>query len=76
MIRRTALLEEFEKAQMRRQPADYFRNLEIFEAMYREAKALGALPLKNPLEGIEVDIRLAKALNVRTPAGKDQPGSE
>ena len=40
----------------------------IVEALYREACLLGALPLKDPLEGIEVDIRVAKVINVRTPA--------
>lgn len=37
--------------------------LKIFEAMWREAVALGVLPSQNPLEGIEVDIRIAKTLN-------------
>lgn len=38
--------------------------LKIFEAMWREAIALDALPSENPLEGIEVDIRIAKTLNL------------
>jgi len=41
--------------------------LRIFEAMWKEAMLLGVLPLKDPLEGIEVDIRIARILNdVRT----------
>jgi hypothetical protein len=31
--------------------------------MWREGMALGVLPLKDPLEGIEVDIRIARMLN-------------
>ncbi len=31
--------------------------------MWQEAVDLGVLPLKDPLEGIEVDIRIAKILN-------------
>ena len=35
----------------------------IAEALYEEARALGVFPLKDSLDGIEVDIRLARALN-------------
>jgi hypothetical protein len=67
MVKRPDLLEAFERAQIRNTPPDYFWNLRICEALYEEAKALGYFPLKNPLEGIEMDIRLAKVLNVSTP---------
>jgi hypothetical protein len=59
-------VEAFEKAQMRQEPADYFRNLRIVEALLQEALVLGVLPLEDPLEGIEVDIRLAQVINVHT----------
>ena len=74
MLRREPLLRDFDKAQMQRSESDYFQNLRLFEALYREAKQLGSLPLKDPLEGIDVDIRLAKAVNVRTVAEKDRSG--
>lgn len=74
MLRREPLLRDFDKVQMQRAQSDYFQNLRLFEALYREAKQLGALPLKDPLEGIDVDIRLAKVVNVRTVAEKDRPG--
>jgi len=64
MIQNARLLEELNKAQMRATPPDYFQNLLVFEALYREASALGMLPLKDPMEGIENDIRLARILNV------------
>lgn len=67
MVKRPDLLEAFERAQIWNTPPDYFRNLRIFEALYEEAKALGHFPLKDPLEGLEMDIRLAKVLNVSTP---------
>ncbi|MBN1103944.1 MAG: hypothetical protein JXL84_11070 [Deltaproteobacteria bacterium] len=72
MIRNRDLLEDFEKAEMRKARPDYFRNLEIFEALYREARGLGVFPPKDPLEGMEADLRLAEALNVRTPARKNR----
>jgi hypothetical protein len=35
----------------------------MVEALYKEAVALGAFPLKDSLEGLEVDIRIAKVIN-------------
>lgn len=66
MVRNTHLIDALNKAQIQASPPDYFRNLSLFEGLYNEAKALGALPLKDPLEGIETDIRLARILNVHT----------
>lgn len=63
MLRPHPLLDAFEKEQMRKQPPDYIRNLRLYEAMYEHARRLGVFPLKNPLEGIEHDIHLARALN-------------
>jgi len=64
MLKRHALLDLFEKEQLKKRKPDYHRNLVIFEALFREAKSLGIFPLKDPLEGLEKDIRLARALNV------------
>ncbi|MBW1919244.1 MAG: hypothetical protein JRI79_14820 [Deltaproteobacteria bacterium] len=72
MIKGPRLLKDFDKKLAQRRKADYFRNLKIFEALYEEAKRLCVLPTKDPLEGVEVDIYLAKVLNVRTSSGKDR----
>jgi hypothetical protein len=72
MIRRTRLLDRFERDQIAGEPPDYFRSLAIFEAMWAEAVALGVLPSKDPLEGIEDTIALAKALHVRTAPRADR----
>ena len=68
MIKNPALVEAFERSQSRMQAPDFFHNLKIVEALYREACLLGTLPLKDPLEGIAVDVHLAKVINVRTSA--------
>lgn len=68
MIRNPALVESFERSLARREAADYQRNLRIFEALYREARTLGVLPLRDALDGIDVDIRLAGVLNDRKAA--------
>lgn len=64
MLKKVPLIEAFEKEQMQKAKPDYCRNLQIFESLYQEAKHLGVFPLKDPLEGIELDIRLAIVLNV------------
>ena len=68
-MRRTRLLDAFEDELIRRSPVDLQANRRLFEAMYRLALSRGVLPPRDPLDGIEVDIRLARALHVRTPAG-------
>lgn len=55
--------EAFEKDLIRREKPDLKRNLKIVEALYQEAVELGVFPLKDPLEGLEVDIRIAKVIN-------------
>jgi len=42
---------------------DVEQNLRILDAPYEEAVLLGALPPKDPLERIEVKIRIAYAVN-------------
>ncbi len=37
--------------------------LKLFTAMWEEARSLGIIPTKDPMEGIAVDIRIAKVLN-------------
>jgi hypothetical protein len=37
--------------------------MKIFDAMWHEGVTLGILPPKEPLEGIDVDIKVAKILN-------------
>jgi len=63
MVRDHKLLEEFNKKQIQSDRTDYFQALRLFEEMWKEGLLLGVLPLKDPLEGIEVDIRIAGILN-------------
>ncbi len=55
--------QAWEDAYIRSEPADYQRNLRIFEAMCEHARKLGQFPSQDPLEGIEFKIRLARDLN-------------
>ena len=42
---------------------DVKKKFKIVEALYKEAVALGVFPPKDSLEGLEVDIRIAKVIN-------------
>jgi hypothetical protein len=63
MIKNPELLAIFEAEELKKERLSYKEALKIFEALWREAVSLGVLPLKNPLEDIETDIKLARILN-------------
>lgn len=63
MIKDKKALEEFERELAKRTKANYKKNLQIFDALLEHAKKLKVFPPKNLLEGIEVDIRIARILN-------------
>ncbi len=71
MIKDTALWESWEREWLRSQPVDFARNLALLDAMYEHARLLGAFPPADPLEGIDVKIRMARILNVSTSPGTD-----
>jgi len=55
--------QRFEIEILRNEKLDIKRKFKIVEALYKEAVALGVFPLKDSLEGLEVDIRIAKVIN-------------
>lgn len=63
MIKNIRILEEFERKEIKKEKPDYLKSLKIFEALWNEGVNLGVLPLKDPLEDIETDIRIARILN-------------
>ena len=64
MIRNSHILREFEDSYSRREgPIPQEKAFRIFSAMWDEAMRLGKIPFPDPLEGIEVDIEMARILN-------------
>jgi len=55
--------QKFEIEFLKKKKAEMVRNFKMVEALYNEAVTLGVIPLKNPLDGIEVDLRIAKVIN-------------
>jgi hypothetical protein len=55
--------QRFEIEILRNEKLDTRKKFKIVEALYKEAVALGVFPLKDSLEGLEVDIWIAKVIN-------------
>ncbi|MBI5049455.1 MAG: hypothetical protein HZC11_00915 [Nitrospirae bacterium] len=65
MISNSRLLKKFEDDFIKDKGRLPFElALKLFTSLWHEGVKLGSLPPKDPLEGIEVDIRIAKALNL------------
>jgi len=72
MLKRTKRLRDFEKEQIRSESPDYFRNLEIYEALHEEAVALGVLPPDDPMEAARIDIQRTRVFHVRENTDSDR----
>jgi hypothetical protein len=68
MIRDVKRWREWEAEYIASAPADYSRNLELFEAMYEQARELGLFPLADPLEGLDAKVHLARVVNLQSTA--------
>ena len=64
MIKNPEVLQKFNDTWIRtKSPLTYSQSLKIFTSMWEEGINLGVLPPKEPLEGIETDIKIAAVLN-------------
>jgi len=63
MVKNEELLRKFEQDLIRENRLSYDEASDILDAMWAEGVELNVLPPEDPLEGIEVDIRIARVLN-------------
>ncbi len=63
MIKDVKALQKLEDSVIRGSKLSHSEALRLLEAMWREGITLGTLPPKDPLEGIEVDMRIARIVN-------------
>ncbi|MFW6129071.1 MAG: hypothetical protein ACOC6P_02350 [Candidatus Aminicenantaceae bacterium] len=63
MIKNQKKIRQFEKKYKKEKDINIEHNFSIIEALLAEAVELGVLPLKQPLEGLETDIRIARIVN-------------
>jgi predicted RNase H-related nuclease YkuK (DUF458 family) len=63
MIKNKRKLNEFYRKLMEEENISHKEALRIYEALHKEAVSLGAINSENILEGLEVDLKIAKAIN-------------
>jgi len=63
MVKNRKILENLVDDHNKKHPLTLGQKFKLLDSMWAEGKRLGVLPPKNPLEGLETDIRLAKILN-------------
>jgi hypothetical protein len=63
LIKSEDAVRELEKSLIRREKPPFLKNLRLVEAMHKEAVFLGAFPPQDKLSGLDVDIRIARAIN-------------
>jgi hypothetical protein len=63
MVKNPKRIAKFELEELKKESLSYTEALKFFEGLWQEGIALGVLPPKNPLDGIETDIRIARILN-------------
>ncbi|HET6418687.1 MAG TPA: hypothetical protein VFG19_00935 [Geobacteraceae bacterium] len=63
MIRNPDLLREMEEKYIAESRLPYEKALAIVEALWAEGARLAVLPPRDLMEGVEVDIRMARILN-------------
>jgi DNA-binding transcriptional regulator/RsmH inhibitor MraZ len=63
MVRNKHKLNEFYRKLDAEEKLSYKEALRIYDALHKEAVALGAISHENIWDGFEVDLRIAKAIN-------------
>jgi len=63
MIRSKDRLNKFYRKLVEEENISYKQALSIYEAMHKEAVSLGIINSKNILYGLEIDLRIARAIN-------------
>jgi len=63
LIKNSDVLEQFEREMIKKEKLSFEQALNLFEALWQEGVDLGVLPPEDPLEGIDVDIQVARILN-------------
>jgi hypothetical protein len=63
MVKNSSKLREFEDDYLKRGKPNLQQNLRLVDQLYQEAIALSVFPLRDPLSGLETDIKIARVIN-------------
>jgi len=63
MIKNREIVQKFEEELIKKDKVNLIRNFQIMDAMYKEARILGVIPMKDPLDGWAIDAKIALVVN-------------
>jgi hypothetical protein len=63
VIRNSKIVQKFEEELIKKEKVNLIKNFQIMDAMYKEARALGVIPMKDPLNGWGIDAKIALVVN-------------
>lgn len=63
MIKNSKIVQKFEEGLIKKEKVNLTKNFRIMDAMYKEARALGVIPMKDPLNGWDSDAKIALVVN-------------
>ena len=63
MIKNNHKLNKFYQKLISQENISHQKAISIYEALHKEAVSLGIINSENMLEGLEVDLRIARAIN-------------
>jgi len=75
MIRNVKKWQDWEDAYNRAQPVDIMASLRYADAVLEHAHKMGVFPPKDPLEGLEHKLRVARIINCSPNSCKERPKS-
>lgn len=63
MIKNRKTVQKFEEELIKKEKVNLIKNFQIMDAMYKEARALGVIPMKDPFNGWGIDAKIAMVVN-------------
>jgi len=70
MIKNAKKLAEFERRLLETENLSLNQKWKLFDALFKEAVSLGIFNDKNTMDGIEVDIKIARAIHSLKPKSR------
>jgi len=63
VIKNRKIVQKFEEKLIKKEKVNLIKNFQIMDAMYKEARALRVIPMKDPLNGWGIDAKIALVVN-------------
>ena len=63
MIKNYKMAQKFEGELIKKEKVNIVKNFQIMDAMYKEVRSLGVIPLKDSLNGWGINVKIALVVN-------------